>query len=215
MNFDMDFSMEDYSNPYEVEYSGMDYLFSANVSSCEYAGRTLKLLDVFRKADSVVTFTFGDGEVLNTSDIFSVSKLLDDVQIEFQSVCENLTAQINVFAIAENEYEIILMLPHEELKKLSREKVIFDIAVKFFNCLSPKYGVTGEQVFAQVADEISDDDFVSSFHEIGYIDNCQFNMTVRMKKHSRKYMVYPLTYGEMFISKDFEKELRRSEKKKN
>lgn len=213
MNFDMDFLPDDYNDPYALDYSGMDYIFSANVSGCDFSEKTIRLLDTFRKEGSVVTFTFGDGKVLNTSDIHGVSEYLGNVRIEFQFVCENLMAEIDVFDIGDSEFEIILMLPHEELKKLSREKAIFDTAKKFFECLKPKYGVTGEQVFAQVADEISDDEFITYFEEIGYIGSCQYNMTAQMKKHAGKFAAYPLSYGEMYVGKDFEKELRRIEKK--
>lgn len=215
----MDFESEFFDDEYydEAFDFGMDYLFSANVSACEYAERTLKLLEAFRKENSVVTFTFSDGEVVNTADIFSLTKSVDGVQIEFESAINNLTAQIDVFSVSQTEYEITMMLKKEELEEIENtvfEKTAFDSASKFFDCLSPKYGTAGEQAYALPADDIADDDFILSFTDIGYIDNCQYNMTQRAKKHKNKFVIYPLKYGEMYVSKDFDKELHRGEKKR-
>lgn len=213
MNSDYDYMYAD-DDYYNLDYPGMDYLFSANVSSSSFAEKTISLLDLLRKENSVVTFTFSDGTILNTSDINNIDKDLGDVQIEFMSQINDLNAQINVFEVSETETEIVMMLPHEEIKKLEHERIIFETAKKFFECLTPKYGVTGEQVYAQPADEIADDDFIHSFDDIGYISSYQFNMASRAKKYKSKFTVYPVCDGELFVSKDFDKELHKGEKKK-
>lgn len=209
--FDDLYENEEY---YEDISFAMDYIFSANVTGSSLTKKVCDLVGAFRKEQSVVTFTFSGGEILNIADLTKADRDMTDVQIEFESQYSGIMAQIDVYKITEHEYEITMMMPHEELKATEkREEIILIIAKKFFTYLNPEYGVTGEQVFARPTDEITDDEFVSAFEEIGFIGGHQYKMREIINRSISKFDVTPLSGGELFVRRDFMKEVEKIERK--